>query len=162
MRILKPNTAGSQEIAGKLQSKVQKTDRFSKVLDKKRKESLPESTRFAEGQEQRAASADASQTDNISSAPAALNIEQLANEIVDHISCNQTANARTVEIQFNSQTLHGLRVGVQSQGGEISVDLLTSVTGVAELLNNNLGNLRSALEIRGIRVAHLRVSRRAP
>ncbi len=91
--------------------------------------------------------------------PAPAIIDQLASEIVDHISSHQADGMRSVEIQFNSQTLEGLRVSVKSEQGSIAVNFQTPVARVAGLLQKNLGALRSALHTKGIRISQLAISR---
>lgn len=156
MRIQKTGTEGRHQIASS-KVKTDKADRFSKILEEKRKESAPQFNLLAEGQSSGPPAA-TRQPESISSAPASTDIERLASEIVDRISSNQTDGMRSVEIQFNSQTLEGLRVSVRSQLGSIAINFFTPVARVASLLQKNLGNLRSALESKGIRAPRLVVS----
>lgn len=157
MRIQKTGTEGRHEITS---SKVtaDKADRFSKILEEKRKESAPQFNLLGEGQNSELP-ATTRQPESISNAPASADIDRLASEIVDHISSHQADGMRSVEIQFNSQTLEGLRVSVRGQQGSITIQFVTPVAQVAALLQKNLGNLRSALESKGIRVTQLVVSR---
>ncbi len=157
MRIQKTSPESRQEITNP-KGNADKNDRFSKVLEGRRNESMPQFNLSGEGQGSELPPT-IRQPESISSAPASTHMERLASEIVDHISSHEADGARSVEIQFNSQTLEGLRVSVQSQQGSIIVCFLTPVARVAGLVQKNLGSLRSALESKGIRVAQLVVSR---
>ncbi|MBV8808612.1 MAG: flagellar hook-length control protein FliK [Acidobacteriaceae bacterium] len=157
MRIQKASPEGRQEITN-AKGNADKNDRFSKILDERRKESMPQFNLPGEGQGSELPPT-IRQPESISSAPASTDIERLASEIVDNISSHEAGGARSVEIQFNSQTLEGLRVSVQTLQGSITVSFLSPVSRVAGLVQRNLGSLRSALESKGIRVAQLAVSR---
>lgn len=158
MRIHKTSTESHHEITSS-KGKTDKGDRFSKILGVKRKESHPEFNLLAEDQSPGMPAA-TGQPESISGVRVSTDVERLAAEIVDHISSHQANGARSVEIQFNSQTLEGLRVIVRSDRGAVAVSFLTPVARVAGLLQKNLENLRSALESKGVRVAHLAVNRR--
>lgn len=158
MRIQKTSTEGRHEITG-AKAKTDKSDRFSKILEVRRKESMPQFDLPGENQSSAMPGAP-SQPESISGAPVSTEMERLAAEIVDRISSHEANGARSVEIQFNSQTLEGLRVSIRtSEQGQVAINFLTPVARVAGLVQKNLGSLRSALESKGIRVTQLVVSR---
>jgi flagellar hook-length control protein FliK len=159
MRVQKTSAEGRHEISGP-KARTDKNDRFSKMLERSRGESGPQFS--LAGENQSSAMRDVTpQPASISSAPASIDVEHLAAEIVDHISSHQSSGARSVEIQFNSQTLQGLRVSLRStEQGQVAINFLTTVPQVAGLVQKNLGSLRVALESKGIRVTQLVVSRR--
>ena len=157
MRVQKPGTEGRHEITGP-KAKTNQADRFSKLLEEKRKESGPQFNLLPERQSSELP-APTGQSESISSAPASTDISRLASEIVDHISSHEANGIRSVEIQFNSQTLEGLRVSLRNQQGSITINFLTPVARVAVLVQNNLENLRTTLEGKGIRVTRLAVGR---
>ncbi|MBV9157205.1 MAG: flagellar hook-length control protein FliK [Acidobacteriaceae bacterium] len=159
MRIQKAHTERQQEIAN---SKVagDKGGRFSKILEARRQESMPQYNVLAQG-ERPGLPEVAGKSAQVSSAPVSTDIERLASEIVDHISSHQARGACSVEIQFNSQVLAGLRVNVRSEQGSISVNFLTAAPSVAAVVQKNLGSLRAALEGKGVRVSNLAVVSRS-
>lgn len=158
MRIHKTSTEGHHEITSS-KGKTDKSDRFSKILEVRRKESMPQFDLPGESQNPTMSSS-ARPPESISGAPVLTDVERLAAEIVDHITTHQANGARSVEIQFNSQTLEGLRVSVRStEQGQVAINFQTPVARVAGLVQKNLGDLRSALEGKGIRVTQLVVSR---
>jgi flagellar hook-length control protein FliK len=159
MKVSNSGSARTQESAKPARG-VEKNGRFSQFLDEKRKATPLQSNSSGEPQPQSPLPFITGKSDTISSTPAASNIEHLATEIVDHISSREANGAQVVEIQFNSKTLDGLRVDVRSQQGLVSVNFSTSAPHVTDLLNDNIGSLRSALETKGVRVARLRVIRR--
>ena len=157
MRIQKTGTEGRHEITS-TKGKTDKSDRFSKILEVKRKESLPQFDLL--GDNRNTVAADVThQPESVSGTPAPLDVHRLASEIVDHISAHQTSAGRVVEIQFNSQTLEGLRVSVRGEQGQVAINFQTPVGRVAALVQNNLASLRSALENKGIQVSQLIVSK---
>ncbi|HEX4772162.1 MAG TPA: flagellar hook-length control protein FliK [Bryobacteraceae bacterium] len=159
MRVQKTSTEGRHEISA-VKAKTEKSDRFSKILERSRGESGPQFN--LAGENQSSAMRDVTpQSERIFTAPASADLERLAAEIVDHISSHRSNGARSVEIQFNSQTLQGLRVSLRStEQGQVAINFLTPVPRVAGLVQKNLGSLRLALESKGIRVTQLEVSRR--
>lgn len=160
MRVHKTGTEGGHEIAG-AKARTDKTDRFSKILEVRRKESMPQFDLPGEAQGSSIPVA-ARQPESIAGAPASTDVERLAAEILDHISAQQANGARSVEIQFNSHILEGLRVSVRStEQGQVAINFLTPVARVAGLVQKNLGSLRSALQGKGIQVTQLAVSRSA-
>jgi len=156
MRIQKAHTESYQEIVNS-KGEAGKKDRFSMILEERRRESMPQFSLLAQG-EGPELPVTTGQPGQIPGVPASTDIERLAAEIVDRISSHQTDSSRSVEIQFNSQTLEGLRVNVRSAQGSIAVSFLTPAARVAGLVQKNLGNLRSALESKGIRVSQFVVS----
>jgi hypothetical protein len=58
-------------------------------------------------------------------------------------------SAKSVEIQFDSQTLQGLHVRIQKADSGLSVQLSTSSEAVSRLLTNNSHALTEALQQRG-------------
>ncbi len=158
MRIHKTSMEGRHEITG-VKAKTNKSDRFAKILEVRRKDSMPQFDLPGENQSS-TMPGPTSRPESISGAPVSTEIEPLATEIVGHISSHEANGARSVEIQFNSQTLEGLRVSVRStEQGQVAINFSTPVPRVAGLLQKNLGSLRSALENKGIRVTKLVVSR---
>jgi flagellar hook-length control protein FliK len=159
MRVQKTSVEGRHEISG-IKARADKNDRFSKILEGSRGQSGPPFNLAGENQSA-AMSGVTRQPESISSAPASTDLERLAAEIVDHISSHQSSGARSVEIQFNSETLQGLRVSLRSTDqGQVAINFLTPVPRVAGLVQKNLGSLRLALESKGIRVTQVVVSRR--
>jgi flagellar hook-length control protein FliK len=156
MRIQKTHTESPREIA---QSKGEagKSDRFSMILEERRKESMPQFNLLARGESPELSVATV-QPGHFSGVPASTEVERLAAEIVDRIFSHQSDGSRSLDIQFNSQTLEGLRVNVRSSQGSIAVSFQTPVARVAGLVQKNLGSLRSALESKGVRVSRLVVS----
>jgi flagellar hook-length control protein FliK len=158
MTIHKTGMEGHHEITSS-KGKTDKSDRFSKILEVRRKESMPQFDLPGENQSS-AMPASARQPESICGAPILADMERLAAEIVDHITSHQANGAGSVEIQFNSQTLEGLRVNVRStEQGQVAINFQTPVARVAGLVQKNLADLRSALESKGIRVTQLVISR---
>ena len=157
MRIQKAHPEGRHNIANSKEH-ADKGDHFAKILDEKRKESMPQFN-LLPGHQNFELPPAAHHTESVSTAAAPADIERLASEIVDHISTHQANGIHSVEIQFNSQILQGLRVSVRIQQGSMHLTFLTPVTRVGGLLQRNLGTLRSALESKGIRIGQLTVSR---
>lgn len=160
MRIHKTSTEGRHDAASS-KGKVDNSDRFSRMLEVRRKESMP---RFdLPGENQSSVMAGGTQEpESISIAAAPADIQQLAAEIVDQILSHQANGVRSVEIHFNSQTLEALRVSLRStEHGQVAINFVTPVAQVAGLLQKNLRYLRSALEGKGIRVTQIVVGRRA-
>lgn len=156
MRVLKTDAAKEQTLL-KDATKSGARD-FSKALAEKRKQTQPVNVPVPA--DNMAAFRSKSQTDEVTRTPPALNVDQLAREIVDHISAHEGQGRQTVEIQFNSQTLTGLGVRITGEQGAVSVHFITPLSTVASLVRNNLTSLRGALESRGIRVTHLGVNAR--
>ena len=156
MRIQKTHPESHREIA---QSKGEagKSDRFSMILEERRRESMSQFNLLAQSESPELPMT-TGQSGQISGVPASIDIERLASEIVDRISSHQVDGSRSVDIQFNSQTLEGLRVNVRSSQGSIAVSFLTPAPRVAGLVQKDLYRLRSALESKGIRVSQLAVS----
>lgn len=158
MRIHKTGTESHHELTSS-KAKTDKSDRFSQFLAVRRKESMPQFDLPGENQSSPTPAA-ARQPESISGAPVLDEVGRLAAEIVDHITTHQANGVRSVEIQFNSQTLEGLRVSVRSVGqAQVAINFQTPVPRVAVSVQKNLEDLRSALEGKGIRVAQLIVSR---
>jgi len=155
MRIHKPGLDAHDRLAGS-KGKPDKADAFSKILAQKRTESIAAMNVLGENPN---SELPAPHSENVATAPASLDIERLASEIVDHISSHQAAGTKSVDIQFNSQTLEGLRVTIQSQQGSIAINFLTPVTRIASVVQKNLATLRTALENKGVPVSEVRVVR---
>jgi flagellar hook-length control protein FliK len=158
VRIQKANTESRQGIASSKGIREKGNDHFAKILEERRKASMPQFN-LQPGDQTMEPQPAAKQPESVSRAVQSPDIEQLASEIVDHIASHQTDGARFVEIQFTSHTLDGLRVSVKSEQGSIAVNFQTPVARIAVLLQRRLGTLRSALEAKGIRVSQLAVSR---
>jgi flagellar hook-length control protein FliK len=160
MRVQKTGAQARHEVAG-AKPGTQKSDRFSRVLQIKREESAPKFNLTGDNQSS-VANTVTRQPENISSIPASADLERLATEIVDHISSHHSDGTPSLEIQFNSQTLEGMRVNVRrTEQGQVAIHFLTPVPRVAALVQKNLSSLRSALESKGMRIAQLQVNRRA-
>jgi flagellar hook-length control protein FliK len=160
MRIQRSSTDTRSEVAG-AKGKSEGSGRFARALEVKRKESAAQFDLPGENHDLVTQTA-ASQTENISAAPAPTEMERLAGEIVDRISSHETNGARSVDIQFNSQVFDGLRVTLRStEQGQVAIYFATPLMRVASVVQKNLGSLRAALERKGIRVTQLVVSGQA-
>jgi hypothetical protein len=155
MRIQKAHTECYQEIANS-KGEAGKNDRFSKILEERRKESMPQfSLLGGEGPELPVSTG---HSEHISGLPLSTDVERLALEIVDRISSHQADGSRSVEIQFNSQILKGLLVDVRSLQGSVVVSFISPAQRLSDLVQKNLGTLRSALESKRVRVSRILVS----
>lgn len=160
MRIQKPGTYARSEITD-AKGKSEKSGRFAKALEVKRKESTPQFDLPGENHNF-VTQTPTSQPESVSGAPALTEMERLATEIVGKISSHETNGVRSVDIQFNSQVLDGLRVTLRSIGqGQVAVHFATPQARVASLIQKNLGSLRAALEGKGIQVTQFAVSGQA-
>lgn len=159
MKIQKTGGESHREITSP-KGNAEKRDRFSKILEAKRREPSPHFNLLTEN-ENFGLSEATRQPEIVASITPSLDIERLATEIVDHISSRQMNGPRSVEIQFNSKTLEGLRVSVHSEGGLVAIGFVAPSTRVAGLVQKELGALRSALESKGVRIAQLVLSRQA-
>lgn len=157
MRIHKTSAEGRHELTTS-KSGAEKSGRFSKILEERRKDSSPQFNLLSQNQSYETPAA-TRQPESVYGAQTPVDVQRLASEIVDHISSRQTDSGHLVEIQFNSQTLEALRVSVRSDQGQVAINFLTPVPRIAGLVQQNLDALRGALEDKGIRVSQLVVSR---
>jgi flagellar hook-length control protein FliK len=64
---------------------------------------------------------------------------------------------QSVEVQFNSTTLEGLKVRVTSTDGDTTIRFSTSSQSVSQLISRNADQLSQALEAKGIQAGPIQV-----
>jgi flagellar hook-length control protein FliK len=104
----------------------------------------------------------ASAVDSSSAASPSSQIEKLVAEMVQKIHSFQGADGtRHLDIQFNSKTLEGLHVRIERRDGALNIQFSTKSDAVASLLSHNVGDLRAALELHGMKVSNIALSKPA-
>jgi len=171
MNVSDPTVDRCSSATGTRSGKVTPPDRFSEILRKKRKRDEETMEEVANLQTALGPAAGlsscvpaapdvASGSDSPASVSPSRDIEQLAAEMVDAIQLSQSPDGtRSIDLSFNSKTLEGLRVRIQSRNGELAIQFATQSEGVTKMLAEHSEGLSEALQSRGLRVARISVSR---
>jgi flagellar hook-length control protein FliK len=86
-------------------------------------------------------------------------IQNISREIVSEIrSAMNKDGSRTVDIQFDSRTLEGLKVHITEQEGNLSIQFATNSEQVAALLTDHKADLTNALAADGFTVSNISTS----
>ncbi len=159
MRIQKP-AMDSRTEAAKPVAESEKNGRFSKILEEKRGESQLDNHFPTPNPEWNQLQSTSAKPQQVAGGGDAARVDQLASEIVSSVAAHEKDGVHSVEIQFNSNVLDGLRVQVQSERGVVSINFIAATPQVSRFLNSNLATLRGALENRGVQITQLAVNRR--
>jgi len=88
--------------------------------------------------------------------PDTMDVEKLATEIVEEIrSSNNTDGRQSLEIQFNSKILQGLRVCVAGPDKSLSITFSTQSDAVATLLSQHSDELIDRLQEGGVTIGKI-------
>ena len=87
----------------------------------------------------------------------------LIQNLVSEILVSATPEGgKSVEVQFNSKTLAGLKVQITGTGDHLSIRFSTSSQSVSQLLSRNIGQLSQALEAKGLQIAPIQIEMAPP
>jgi hypothetical protein len=94
-------------------------------------------------------------------APAHVNETDVIQSIVQEILVvTEAGGPPTVDVQFNSTTLDGLRVRISGNKDEIAIRFSTSSESVLHLLKQHVGELSDVVQAKGLHVAPIQIEMR--
>jgi flagellar hook-length control protein FliK len=86
-------------------------------------------------------------------------IDGLATEVGHHIDIfKQDGKTSAINITFDSKTLEGLHVQIRQQDGELAIRFVSQSDNVSKLLSRHTGDLREALENKGVKIRNIAIS----
>lgn len=86
-------------------------------------------------------------------------VDSLATEVGHQIDIfKQDGATKGLNITFDSKTLEGLHVQIRQQDGELAIRFVTQSDNVSKLLSRHTGELRDALESKGIKIRNIAIS----
>jgi len=170
MKISSTRTGSSTSDTVRDDSPGRDNDRFQKLLDSKRHEELNSSSQHHSDAAPQGdipgpsplEAASGIETGDSAVVQPAVDIQRLAEEIVQQISRQNAGLGQDVEIQFQSTVLNGLRVQLHSQGTGLSVNFYTHSEEVGAALKGHFDELSRTLKSRGFHPERLSVSLTRP
>jgi flagellar hook-length control protein FliK len=87
--------------------------------------------------------------------------EVIRNLVREILVVTEPRGRQTVDVQFNSTTLDGLRVRISREDDKIAIRFLTASASVSDLLSRNAAQLSEALQAKGLHVVPIQVELRA-
>ena len=86
-------------------------------------------------------------------------IHSLVTEVGHQIDIfKQNGETKSVNITFDSKTLEGLQVQIRQQDGGLAIRFVTQSDNVSKLLSRHTGELRDALENKGVKIGNIAIS----
>ena len=86
-------------------------------------------------------------------------IDSLVTEVGHQIDIfKQNGETKSVNITFDSKTLEGLQVQIRQQDGGLAIRFVTQSDNVSKLLSRHTGELRDALENKGVKIGNIAIS----
>jgi len=83
--------------------------------------------------------------------------EVIRNLVREILVVTEPRGRQTVDVQFNSTTLDGLRVRISREEDKIAIRFLTASAAVSDLLSRNADQLSEALQAKGLHVVPIQV-----